>query len=350
MLLTINLLLDYVNAYNAPGGAVFKKIKKVYPEICEIIDKTIIGRCWTEKLYRYTHPDHKDLCKMCSSKLRYTNWERGFQTYCSPLCKNSDPEIKIQREAASQKKFGTNNPMQNKEVQDKMKQTNIDRYGYENAAKNSEVQSRMRKTCLDKYGTVNVFSKDSPFREEAMIKAAQTIKEKYGVETSFAVPDILNKRKDTWLQKYGVNHPHQNSKIREKYKKTVLDRWGVDHPMQVAEILDKNIKNAKRSKKFVFPSGKVIMLQGFEPQALEILLNEGIQEDQILNRRADMPCIWYSDPNGKKRRYYPDFYLPHLKIVVEVKSQYTSQVRPDLIALKNQAAVDAGYQVRLMIL
>lgn len=347
---TIDLLLAYVNAHNAPGGGVFKKIKKDYPDICEIIDNTMPGRCWTEKLYRYTHPDHKDTCKMCSARLLYVNWERGFQTYCSKLCKHSDPEFKQKVKNSFVEKFGTDNSLKSKEVQEKIKQTNLKRYGHENAAKNPMIQSRMRETCLAKYGIENVLSKASPFRDKADKNSKEAVQEKYGVASTFSVPDILNKRKDTWLKKYGAIHPHKNRSVRDNYNTTVKENWGVEHPMQVAEVLDKNVKNAKKSKKFIYPSGKMIMVQGHEPKALEILLNEGIKEEHILNLRVDMPGIWYLDANGKKHRYYPDFFIPHLNLVIEVKSVYTSQMRPDLLQLKMQAASDAGYQIRLMIL
>ena len=35
-----------------------------------------------------------------------------------------------------------------------------------------------------------------------------------------------------------------------------------------------------------------------------------------------MPVIWYMF-TGKKRRYFPDFYIPKDNLVIEVKSRYT---------------------------
>ena len=347
---TIDLLLDYVNTHNAPGGAVFKKIKKVYPEICKMIDETQSGRCWTEKLFRYTHPDCSDRCKICSNQLLYVNWERGYQTYCCSSCKNKDPEFKQKVKDTFIANYGMDNPMQHPAIRATIKQTNLARYGCENAAQNKIIQAKMKTTCKERYGVENIFSKDSPDRTSYEDKAKETMQLRYGVESAFAIPGIMNKRKETWINKYGVEHPHQIQSIRDKYNSTVQTNWGTSHPMQNAEILDKNVKNAKKSKKYVFPSGREIMVQGHEPKALDILIAEGVCEDQILNLRVDMPSIWYHDQAGKKHRYYPDFWIPHMNLLIEVKSQYTAQIRPDIITLKTQAAIDAGYKIRMMIL
>lgn len=350
MSIIIESLLSYVNTHNAPGGAVFKRIQKDYPEICKLIEETQPGRCWTEKLYRYTHPKLQDKCKICTVKLRYVSWERGFQTYCTQRCKSSDPEFKQTVRDSFIEKYGTDNPMKNSQVKEKVKLTNLERYGCDNPAQNTDVKSRMKATNLERYGVGNIFSKESPQRDQMREKAQATCLERFGVEHSFSSPSVIEKRRQTWLKNYGESHPHKCQEVRDKYCATVQQNWGTSHPMQNAEILDKNVKNAKKSKKFVFPSGKEIMVQGYEPQALEILLQEGIQESQILNLRVDMPNIWYLNTNGKKCRYYPDFYIPDMNLIVEVKSVYTSKIRPEIISLKNQAVIDAGYQLRFMIL
>lgn len=346
----IAILLDYVKEGNAPGGAVFKNIKKIFPEVCALIEATQSGRCWTEKLYRYTHPDLKDSCKVCSQKLVFKNWERGYQTYCSTKCKHSDPEFKQKVKDTYIQNYGTDHPFKSQVIQQKRVETWREKYGSDNPAKTAAVQERMRQTTLERYGVENIFSNQSPIRQQMVKKAQETNLERIGVPHTFSSPLNLQKRVQTWKQKYGESHPHKCSHVREKYTETVQAKWGVDHPMQDAEILDKCVRSAKKSKKYVFPSGKEIMVQGHEPQALNLLLSEGISEDQIINLRTEMPKLWYINDKNKKSRYYPDFYIPHLNLIVEVKSEYTVQIRPDLLAKKKQAVLDSGYNYRLMIL
>jgi hypothetical protein len=346
----IELLMSYVNLYNSPGGGVFKKIKREYPDICKMIEDTQLGRCWTEKLYRYTHPDCTNKCKMCTGTLPFKNWGVGYQTYCSQQCQHSDPEFKQKIKDTFVQNYGTDNPFKNATVREKQKQTCQNRYGCDNPAQNTEVQARMKATNLERYGVENIFDREYHLYDQMRAKAKATCLDRLGVENSFSSPEIIEKRRQTWLQKYGESHPHKCQEVRDKYNDTVHQNWGTAHPMQNAAVLDKNVKNAKKSKRFVYPSGKEIMVQGYEPQALTILLEEGIHEDRIQNLRVDMPVIWYINDNGKRSRYYPDLYIQDMNLLVEVKSVYTSQLRPDIIALKIQAAEAAGYQVRLMIL
>lgn len=347
----IDTLLDYINKNNAPGGAVFRNIKRVFPQICEEIEATQPGRCWTEKLYRYTHPSCIDVCKMCNIRLIYRDWQFGFRTYCSIACKTADQEFVNNRvKETFIQNYGVDNPMKCEHVRDKLKQTLILELGVDNAAKHPGVQTKMKSTNLIRYGVENTGQKNSPFRSQIDETRTKTMKDRYGVSSAFKIPGVMDQRRGTWVDKYGESHPHKCAQVRAKYTETIQSKWGVDHPMQDADVLDKCVKSAKKSKKYVFPSGKEIMVQGYEPQALDVLLSEGIQEHEIINLRTDMPKLWYVNDKNKKSRYYPDFYIPGLNLLVEVKSEYTAQIRPDLIEKKKQAVLDAGYQYRLMIL
>lgn len=346
----IDDLLDYIKNYNAPGGAVFKNIKKKFPQICQEIESTYKGRCWTEKLYRFTHPNCVDVCKTCNVQLKYRDWEFGFRTYCSTSCKSRDPNWYNTVKQTYIKRYGVDHPFKNDQVKLKRIETWQANYGTDNPAKSSIVQDKMKKTSLERYGVECVGQKDSPIRGQIDATRSQTLQERYGVNSVLKIPKIRSQIRNTWLDKYGESHPHKCARVRDKYVQTVKSKWGVDHPMQNAEILDKCVKSSKKSKKYVYPSGKEIRVQGYEPLALDILLAEGIQEHEIINLRTEMPKLWYLNEKNKKSRYYPDFYIPHLNLLVEVKSRYTVQIRPDLIEKKKQAALDTGYDYRLMVL
>lgn len=63
-------------------------------------------------------------------------------------------------------------------------------------------------------------------------------------------------------------------------------------------------------------------LQGYEPQVLTDLLDWFEPEDIFVCSEGLVPSFHYR--LGKRQRLYlPDFFIPHLNIIVEVKSFYT---------------------------
>ena len=91
--------------------------------------------------------------------------------------------------------------------------------------------------------------------------------------------------------------------ILQKRKETCIKKYGVENHMHNAEIADKASKNAYTRKEYTFPSGRIDMVQGDEPYALDYLLNiEEIHEDDIVTTRSLVPICWWYDENGKKHR------------------------------------------------
>lgn len=143
-----------------------------------------------------------------------------------------------------------------------------------------------------------------------------------------------------------MDYPLQSEVIKNNVKSTNFEKYGVTHHMHVPEIAEKCLGWHKNSwHEYTLPSGKVIKLQGFEPKALDILLTE-YSEDEILYKRSDMPRLFYTDTEGKERRYYPDFYIPKENLLIEVKSSYTYEASLEKNLLKEQCAIDHGFDYR----
>lgn len=51
-------------------------------------------------------------------------------------------------------------------------------------------------------------------------------------------------------------------------------------------------------------------------------LAEWMDKNNILWERDRKHILWWTDENGKKRRYYPDFYLPTYNLYVDTKNPY----------------------------
>jgi hypothetical protein len=287
------------------------------------------------------------------------------------------------RKQTNIEKYGTETPCQNKIVKEKMRKTMMNKYGVEFASQNEiiknkiinsnkltleKTKSKIRETNLQKYGVT------APAKNEAIKeKIRNTNLQKYGFECALQNKDVQHKRKQTNLLKYGVEYPSQNQDIKNKVKQTCLERFGVEYALQSEEVknrgkhtslqkygyehyqhnkiaLENSSKKAYNLKKFITPSGKEIMCQGYEPFALEYLLYcINIEEEYIITNRKEVPDIWYKDLDGKKHRHYVDIFIPTENLCIEVKSTWTFKKKQDNIFLKQNAAKELGYNYEIWI-
>jgi hypothetical protein len=99
------------------------------------------------------------------------------------------------------------------------------------------------------------------------------------------------------------------------------------------------------NKDYTLPSGKTVKVQGYEPQALDLLLkyfNESdvIASDKKIRKEVGKICYQY---NGKQKRYFPDIYIKSIQTFVEVKSSYTLMYDFPFSLAKRNAIFEAGY-------
>ena len=136
---------------------------------------------------------------------------------------------------------------------------------------------------------------------------------------------------------------------RRKTEETLQKNYGVSHPAQSSVIQDKIEKSGKHWKEFEMPSGNIVKLQGYEGQAINDLLKNGIQEVQI-----DIHCksikkefMYYF--NGMYRSYLPDIYIPTTNTIIEVKSQYIYNKEKIQNINKAKCCVAQGYMFEFWI-
>lgn len=140
------------------------------------------------------------------------------------------------------------NPMQRKDVREKIKKTNLERYGtecsmntkdkiearskkYEDPEYVKQTTDKRRETCLGKYGV------DHPMKtEEVQEKQKAVIREKYGVDHPLQNAEILEQTKKTNMEKYGVEWGLASPEIRLKGIETMLEKYGVTHYNQLSEM------------------------------------------------------------------------------------------------------------------
>jgi hypothetical protein len=114
--------------------------------------------------------------------------------------------------------------------------------------------------------------------------------------------------------------------------------------------MEKNVKSSYSKKEYVFPSGRIDQIQGYEHFALdELIINEKIEESDIITGCKNVPEIWYHDENGKNHRYYVDIFIPSQNRCIEVKSEWTYNIQINSVLLKQKAAKELGYNYEILI-
>jgi predicted DNA-binding protein YlxM (UPF0122 family) len=147
----------------------------------------------------------------------------------------------------------------------------------------------------------------------------------------------------TIIKKYGS---WENFRIMQS--KIFFEKYGVDNPMQLEEHFYTQQKSAKKLKSIVIDE-KVIYYQGFELLAIYKLLEEGYSINNILNAKGEVPNFLYYF-EGRRRRYYPDIYIPKDNRIIEVKSKWTYEQEIDKNLAKRQSVIDAGYRFDFYIM
>ena len=250
----------------------------------------------------------------------------------------------------------------------KIKETITEKYGVEYVGQINEVKEKKKNTCLNKYGVENVLqNKDiiDKIKETNNLKYIEKngkpmpstitndeknklLIEKYGSLDIRNSEYIKNKIKQTVIGKYGVEHISKCKDIQKIKKENSLKKYGVEHHSQNEEIADKMIKNNFKLKEFIFPSGETIKVQGYEPFALnDIINNENINENDIITGVKNVPSIWYNDLHEVKHRHFVDIYIKSQNRCIEVKSVWT--VKQENVFLKQKAGIELGYKYEIWV-
>jgi hypothetical protein len=118
--------------------------------------------------------------------------------------------------------------------------------------------------------------------------------------------------------------------------------------MHNAEFCYKSLVNGFKKKEYKLPSGTLIYIQGYEYLALNELFKQGILENEIIIGFDKVPTFMY-EFNGKKHKYFPDFFIPSKNKVIEVKSNWTFAMEQQKNLIKQQCVIDAGFEFEFMI-
>jgi hypothetical protein len=148
-------------------------------------------------------------------------------------------------------------------------------------------------------------------RKNDKIDWAKNFKKIYGVRNPAQVKEIYDKIKTTNLDKYGCTCALHNEKILRNIKKNNIKKYGVEWPMQNPNILHKQQLNSLSKKKYKHTD--LYYQSSYEFDFLEKYYGK------FDIKRG--PTIKYVFEKENKV-YHPDFYIPALNLIVEIKSSY----------------------------
>ena len=131
----------------------------------------------------------------------------------------------------------------------------------------------------------------------------------------------------------------KKSKLRNSIKKDFVCKKCSFH---------KITKSGYRYKSYIFPDGRIEMVQGYEPLTLNYLLSQSVDPSNIRIKHLEKPIIEY-DYNGSEHKYYPDVFLSNNNTIIETKSTWTWNNEVNKNKSKIKGVIESGYNMRIII-
>jgi hypothetical protein len=234
-----------------------------------------------------------------------------------------------------------------------IKQRGYDTYDYSNPPEQGRDAAGV--INADKIQYIRVYGcPNAAQNPECQKRARETYTRIWGVDHNMKTLECRNKARQTNMANHGGRHNLSFYRYADVGMPIMIRQHGVPYAMQVKEFFHKAMKKSFSTKEYVFKSGRIEMIQGYEHFALNDLVDFGVDEDDILVGE-NVPYIdyYFSDeagtdgasssttPTPKRRRYFPDIYVKarddRCALIIEVKSKYTLERDLD----KNIAKFDA---------
>lgn len=309
------------NLYCKTSGHFTLHLKKHGLTYQDYYETYVLGYCPTcacgSKLTLYVGTDtHARSCgkRACVGKIT------------SEVKQNWTPEQRKKDSDNKKAALAAETPEKKQQRKDKCKETCLDRFGVEFSGQSDQQKEKSKKTKFERYGD-----------------------EYYNNSTMISVTNLAKPREE-------------KDEINEKRRLTNLDMHGVENCCLIPGNSSKSNTGNAKIKDYTLPSGQVIGVRGYEPNALDTLL-ESYQESDILLHddysEYQIQVFSYTSDKGRIAKYYPDMYIPSENRIIEIKSQwwwdgngktdekYTTRLANNL--RKRQAVIDAGYNYEVWL-
>ena len=122
-------------------------------------------------------------------------------------------------------------------------------------------------------------------------------------------------------------------KMFETYKQTIKSKYNVDCVFQVPEIFERAQQNSFMYHKH----GRLTYQASYEKDFIDYCENQN-----IIDKVSNGPFLWY-EYDGKKKRYFSDFFIEELNLIIEIKSSHWYYTYKEQNDAKRKACIDNGF-------
>ena len=261
-------------------------------------------------------------------------------------------------------------------AKNKRKKTCLEKYGVESVMKDNKIKQRCNKVTKYNYELLQTFLQENNNIKINKDFSNERIYANYKLDflcTNITCCKVISRefcklikmrtlcmdcsrinakeiRKQTNISIFGVENHFKLKDVKERIKKTNLEKYGVEYCIQNVEIAKKALSSGVRFKDYVFPSGRIEKIQGYENIALDELIDvELINETDIIVGCKNVPTIWYTTDDGIKHRHYVDIFIPTQNRCIEVKGEWFYKRDKNILELKKQEAEKLGYKYDLWV-
>ncbi len=153
--------------------------------------------------------------------------------------------------------------------------------------------------------------------------------------------EIEKKRKKTCIENFGEDNPVKSKKIRKKIEKTCFQRFGVNNYFRSSKFKeDLNTRMNSIHSKNKFQNTDLYYQSSYELDFLEKYYNK-------LDIKNGL--TFFYTLNGEEKRYYSDFFIPGLNLIIEIKSYYFYRKFLGQNMQKKYSAEKKGYNFLFII-
>jgi hypothetical protein len=157
----------------------------------------------------------------------------------------------------------------------------------------------------------------------------------YGVKNPYQRDDVKEKIKQTTKERYG----DENYRNRDKIKQTWLEKYGVEHNMQNKKTFEKQQQSGFLAKKYNDTN----------------IIYRGTYEFDFLDKYLSLyPDIMNAKPikyffKEKQHYYFPDFFIPSLNLIIEIKASYYYNKFKKYCETKEKSTIANGFNYIIII-
>jgi hypothetical protein len=176
------------------------------------------------------------------------------------------------------------------------------------------------------------------------LKINQSIKKRI-ILTNEQIQNIINDYNKNELSCIEIRQKYNCSK--RNFQKITKN---IPHRTKEASTLiswNKLKKTLNCPKKYILPSGKIVYLQGYEPQFLDYIFQNNILKETEINYHPQ--SIKYIGYDNKSHLYMPDFYIPKWNLIVEIKSTFVLNYFDKDCIFKKNACINQHYNYLLLL-